>query len=55
VGRIARQIADSYWPGNLEAAVATPATPADSDPAPVSRLKEYAGNYYSDELDVTYI
>jgi len=57
-GRIARQIADLYLANQFK----EPPSPRQRrrreipEPIslPVSQLKEYAGKYYSDELDITY-
>jgi CubicO group peptidase (beta-lactamase class C family) len=58
VGRIARQIADLLLAGQFREPPSTTPKRRRQTPEPislpVSRLKEYAGNYYSDELDVTY-
>jgi CubicO group peptidase (beta-lactamase class C family) len=57
-GRIARQIADLYLADQFKEPPSTtpkrrPQTPEPIS-LPVSQLKEYAGKYYSDELDFTY-
>jgi CubicO group peptidase (beta-lactamase class C family) len=58
-GRIARQIADLFLADQFKEppSVAPKRRPKTPEPIslPVSRLKEYAGQYYSDELDFTYV
>ncbi len=58
-GRIARRIADIYLADQFKEPPSPRQRRRREMPKPISlaisKLKEYAGNYYSDELDITYV